>query len=321
MACRSRPSSKLASIGLGALVAVVAAASPTLAAGSLWDAFTSALAYSRIDPAETLARQPAMIDAAADALVPQRPGVTDLYLVTMAGDGGSGVFRREVESVAALFAERFDTGGRSIALINSPVTADKTPLATTDNLRRALARVGRAIDRKEDVLFLFLTSHGSPDWFYIDAGPVPAPSLSSAALRDMLDESGILWRVLVISACYSGSFIDELRDPHTLVITASRHDRNSFGCGNERDWTYFGDAYFNNALRREWSFIRAFDIADVTIAEREEEEGLRASLPQIDVGRDIAAKLAILERTVRMTFEARRAAASSPPSVSRASIH
>lgn len=299
-------------IALALGLACAAVATSALAAGSLWDAFTSALAYSRIDPAETLARQPAMIDAAADALAPQRPGVTDVYLVTMAGDGGSGVFRREVESVAALFAERFDSRGRSLALINSPVTADKAPLATTDNLRRALARVGRAMDRKEDVLFLFLTSHGSRESFYIDAGPVSADSLHSDELREMLDESGILWRVLVISACYSGSFIDELRDPHTLVITASRHDRNSFGCASERDWTYFGDAYFDDALRREWSFIRAFDIADAAITAREQEEGLRASLPQIEVGRDIAAKLAILECTVRMAFEARIAATPLP---------
>lgn len=314
MTLRSRTASILAFVGLGTLVAVGAAAAPARAAGSLWDAFTSTLAYSKVDPVETLARQPAMIDAAADALAPQRPGVTDLYLVTMAGDGGSGVFRREVGSVAALFAERFDTGGRSLALINSPVTADKAPLATADNLRRALARIGQAMDRKEDVLFLFLTSHGSPESFYIDAGPVSADSLHSDELRDMLDDSGILWRVLVISACYSGSFIDELRDAHTLVITASRHDRNSFGCSSERDWTYFGEAYFDGALRQEWSFIRAFDIADSAIAAREAEEGLRASLPQIDAGRDIAAKLAILECTVRMAFAARMAAGLSPAS-------
>jgi len=30
----------------------------------------------------------------------------------------------------------------------------------------------------------------------------------------------------VISACYSGSFVDKLRNDHTLVITAARADRS-----------------------------------------------------------------------------------------------
>lgn len=307
----------------GVMVATVLSitATPALAAGSFWDSIMGGLAYSKVEPAETLARQPAMVDAAADELAPQRPGVTDLYLVSMAGDGQTNVFRREVASVATLFADRFDTKGRSMALINSPVTVDEVPLATTANLRQALARVGRIVDRKEDVLFLFLTSHGSPDSFYIDAGPVPAESLSSTELRDMLDDSGILWRVVVISACHSGSFIDELRDPHTLIITAARSDRNSFGCSNEREWTYFGDAYFNQALRQESSFIRAFDTADEAIASREKKFGLRASLPQIDIGRAIAAKLAVLERTARARFDAQAATTSSTQSASRLSIH
>jgi Peptidase C13 family len=31
--------------------------------------------------------------------------------------------------------------------------------------------------------------------------------------------------VLVVSACYSGSFIDTLKDDHTLIITAAAANR------------------------------------------------------------------------------------------------
>jgi hypothetical protein len=109
----------------------------------------------------------------------------------------------------------------------------------------------------------------------------------------MLDRSGIRWRVIVISACYSGSFIDALKDRRTLIITAASRNRTSFGCSNENDFTYFGDAYFNQALRHGSSFIGAFDEARRIIAAREREEELTPSQPQIYVG---AAMKPALER-------------------------
>jgi hypothetical protein len=90
--------------------------------------------------------------------------------------------------------------------------------------------------------------------------------------------------VIVVSSCHSGSFIPALADPNTLVIAASRADRTSFGCEDRRQWTYFGDAYFNRALRQETSFRRAFERARQQIAEWEAEDGLRSSLPQIAGG-------------------------------------
>jgi len=187
------------------------------------------------------------------------------------------------------------------------------PLATPDNLRRVLARVGGIMDREEDVLFLFLTSHGAPDAFWIDAGPVDAEPIYSDDLKEMLNDSGIRWRVLVISACYSGSFINELWDARTLVITAARDDRSSFGCSSERDWTYFGEAYFDHALRHELSFVSAFDQAEKAIAERERNEDLTPSFPQMRVGRLIGPKLAELERTIRALQEAASGGAQPAP--------
>lgn len=299
-----QPAQRLAAIAFATATALLSAAGPAQAGSTIWDLLASGLGYANVDPDRTSADQPRLLAQTMGAVAPERPGVADLYLVTLAGDGRSGVFRREVASVTQLFADRFGSAGRSVMLVNSPRTVGTVPLATPENLRQVLADLGALMDRREDVLFLFLTSHGSPDEFWIDAGPVAADPLSSDDLRDILDDSGIKWRVLVISACYSGSFIDELRDDHTLVITAARSDRSSFGCSSERDWTYFGEAYFDQALRREWSFIAAFEEAAKTIAAREKAEHLKASLPQIDIGRDIAVKLAELERTVRAAIEA-----------------
>ena len=300
-------------LGVCLVAAFVLVAAPARAGSLFWDTVFTSLGYAEVDPDRTLAQQPHLIESALNGLAPQRPGVADLYFVGLAGDGREGVFRREVESVSKLFDARFGTKGRSLALINSPRTIATVPLATPDNLRTMLARVGQVMDKEEDVLFLFLTSHGGPDEFWIDAGPVPADLLYSDDLKDMLDASGIKWRVLVISACYSGSFIGPVWDARTLVITAARYDRSSFGCSSERDWTYFGEAYFDHALRGELSFVSAFDQAAKAIAQREKDEDLKPSFPQIRIGRLIGPKLAALERRIRGMQEAASRAAQPAP--------
>ena len=42
--------------------------------------------------------------------------------------------------------DRFDTGGRSIALINNPRTQLEVPFATASNLRETLNEIGNAIE-------------------------------------------------------------------------------------------------------------------------------------------------------------------------------
>ena len=165
------------------------------------------------------------------------------------------------------------------------------------------------MDRDEDVLFLFLTSHGSHDQkFSMQFHPLQLADLTPIDVRRMLDDAGIRYRVVVVSACYSGGFVESLKDDDTLIVTASAPDRNSFGCSNEADFTYFGKAYFDEALRSTDSFIEAFDIAVPRIAAREKQEGYDPSNPQISVGANIAAKLDRLRRDVQAEGAATAAA-------------
>jgi Peptidase C13 family len=64
-------------------------------------------------------------------------------------------------------------------------------------------------------------------------------TLTPPALRQMFDASGAKYRVVIISACYSGVFVPVLANPRTLVITAAAADRSSFGCEDRATWTYF----------------------------------------------------------------------------------
>src|SRR5207249_6529639 len=205
-----------------------------------------------------------------------------------------------MEVARDLFDERFDTEGRSVVLINNPRTVLEAPLATVSNLRGTLLEVGATINPDEDVVMLYITSHGSRDHRIVaDFAPLELDSLDAATLKKMLDDAGIKWRIIVVSACYSGGFIDPLKDDNTLIMTASAANRTSFGCGTESDATYFGDALFQHALRFEDSFVKAFEQAKKQITERERTEKRESSNPQIFVGDKMAAKLPRLEAELR----------------------
>jgi len=236
------------------------------------------------------------ISAAVDATAPGLPGVTDVYFVGFAGYGGQRVFRRESLLAEKRFAGRFGTTERSIQLINDARDRDTYPLATLSGLRSALEMLGERMDRDDDVLILWLTSHGSEeDGLAIENGNLPiAPSLSPSDLRDALDDSGIQWRVIIVSACYSGAFTSALKSPTTLIITASDAEHTSFGCADDRDLTYFGEAFLRDALPTAPSLEAAFVKARSLIDEREDAEHLSHSNPQIDIGPAIRKKLETL---------------------------
>lgn len=217
-----------------------------------------------------LYNQRTLLAQAVGGLEPRDPARINLFLLAVGGDGSQEVFRREVEFVRQQFAERFGTAKRSLALINSRSTVGSAPMATATSIREALAALAARMDREQDILFVFLTSHGSRQHeLVLSQNGMDLPDLSAADLGRLLRESGIRWKAVVISACYSGGFLDPLKDDGTLVITAARHDRQSFGCADENEFTYFGRAYFKEALPQSSSFQDAFRKAEAIVRDME----------------------------------------------------
>jgi hypothetical protein len=236
--------------------------------------------------------------AAEAMLAAERPGLTDLYFVGAAAWAGQDVFANELQSARRLFDDRFDTDGRSIILSNAPSRDGALPLAAGPTLRHVLNAVGARMNREEDVLFLFITSHGSDRGLAIQPPPKSGfhgDTLTPTDLRSMLDASRIKWRVLVISGCESGVFVGALQNEHTLIATASAGDRSSYGCVSGNPFTDFGRAIFGEELVHERSFMTAFTRAADAIDRREVDAKLRASRPQIAEGSAIRAKLSELE--------------------------
>ena len=136
---------------------------------------------------------------------------------------------------------------------------------------------------ESDILFLILTSHGSRDGLAVVAGRL-VETLKPSNLSEMLGRTGVRNKVVIISACYSGVFIPRLADAETLVITAADADHPSFGCEDKAKWTYFGDAFFNAALRRANNLKDAFLMARSLVLKRELREGFEPSHPQMAGG-------------------------------------
>lgn len=289
----------LAVSSFAALAIVPAAGLPRASIGALW--IESYDERGRDDEStvvteKALYAQPDLLRRRLAALAPGRAGSQDLYFVGVAGYASEDVFGHEVLVIRDLFERRFGAAGRSVVLVNNPDTALQEPVATLTSLERTLKRIGQLMKRDQDVLFLYLTSHGSEDHrFAIELPPLRLRDLDPQALKQMLDAAGIQWRVVVVSACYSGGFIAPLRDEHTLVITAADPVHTSFGCGAESDFTYFGKAYFDEALRKTYSFTQAFERARRSIETREKAESLTPSNPQIFVGALMQEKLRQLE--------------------------
>ncbi len=231
------------------------------------------LLQAKLNVEIALYNQRQLLDKALASIAPRDPGKINLYLLAVAGDGSQEVFRREVEFVQEQFAVRFGTRGRSLALINSRNTVTAVPMATVTSIRDALQAVASRMDKEKDILFLFLTSHGSENHeFVLNQNSMNLRNLPARELGRLLKDSGVRWKVVVVLACYSGGFIDPIRDDHTLVITAARHDRQSFGCEDGNDFTYFGRAFFKEALPHSNSFQDAFRKARTLVRQWEIKE-------------------------------------------------
>jgi hypothetical protein len=147
------------------------------------------------------------------------------------------------------------------------------------------------MNKNEDVLLIFITSHGGPTGVGLLLADAVHAVLSPDHVANVLDREGIKNRLLIVSACYSGVFVKRLASPNSVILTASDENNPSFGCSNEREWTYFGDAFFNLNLNPGVSLEEAFENAKLQISRWEARDGVDPSNPQGFFGASLAKKL------------------------------
>lgn len=243
----------------------------------------------KITHEELFENQKTLLDQKLAALKPSRAGHTDVYGVVFGSYGYEDVFLREVRFVAGELSALDNMDGRVISMINNEETVADTPLAMAGNLRTVLKYLGGMM-QKEDVLLLYLTSHGGKDGTlsvhltYDYSFHQMKPEL----LAEILQESGLKNRIIFVSACYSGMMIDTLKNDDTLIMTAAAKNRRSYGCSDDSKLTYFAEAYFEQAFPVEKDWVKAFTAAKKILEQREIAEGkTEQSNPQIFIGKNI----------------------------------
>ena len=233
--------------------------------------------------------QTARVDAALATLKPQNPARRDTYIVAVAAGGAQPLFDHEAKVARDVLSNYFGETGHTVVLSNRQPDAN-VPLATPSNLAQVIRGVARVLDPAQDQLVLYLSAHGSPDAALETnlPGPLPLPSINAAGLAQMLDRAGIKRRIVLISACFAGSWIPALASKTTIIMAAARRDRTSFGREMDRQMTYFGEALLEHALKPDVPLSAAFATAKRSIAAREAKEYLTPpSEPQASVGRDM----------------------------------
>jgi hypothetical protein len=238
----------------------------------------------------------ALIDAALARFVVEPSPPPRVFFLGFAGYGEERVFAEEIKLAAERVGARYGSATRTLLLVNDRRDLTTRPLATHDNLRYALRELGRRMNPGADVLFVVLSSHGARNAMIEVSNTGMEPlGLSPPTLDGMIREAGIRLRVIVVSACFSGAFIEPLADNETIVITAAAKSRTSFGCSDERHLTYFGEAFFQNALPAGGTLRAAFEATRREIRVRERAERVRPSQPQAHFGPVIESRLAELD--------------------------
>jgi hypothetical protein len=262
---------------------------------NLWESLNAQYAAFKNDgggPPNFEQSQRSLLQAQIAGLTPPTKGTTNIYALGVAGWADQDVFLKELDGGLAALGGILPIRGHAVRLVNHRETLESLPLANQRNFAVAVHALGDVMNKDADVLLLLMTSHGEPHGFGLRLPSEVVTQLTPQEVAATLDNEGIKNRIVIVSACYAGTFVPPLMNDNTIVITAADANSTSFGCAPERDWTYFGDAFFRQSVRPGRDLQRAFDNARVLIQGWELMDRARPSNPQAHFGPALVAKLA-----------------------------
>jgi hypothetical protein len=248
-------------------------------------------AVPQVDTAAIELSQPSLVEAEVKKLLPEQKGKADIYAIGIAGWSDQDVFIKELNGGLAALDKAMGLDRGTVRLVNHADTIETLPIASRTNFASAVHAVAKIMNRDEDVLLIFITSHGGPTGVGLRLSGAFSAILSPDHIATVLDREGIKNRVLIVSACYAGVFVKRLASPDSVVLTAADENSVSFGCSSERDWTYFGDAFFNQNLGAGVSLEAAFENAKGRISKWEARDEAPPSNPQGFFGSSLSKKL------------------------------
>lgn len=217
-------------------------------------------------------------DAPAQAEGAASPQWTQWAAVLVAGDSSIPAFDNGVDALGA------ELSRRSVEVVETLKATNGT--ATRAGLAAAMSELAAT---PAQGCLVYLTSHGAVEGLYLALEAFAGYPLLDPYELDQLIDTGCGARptAVVVSACHSGTFVEELAAPNRVVITAARTDRSSFGCSADEVYTFF-DQCVLGALPASQGWEQLYGAARGCVEQRESQLGFTPSEPQLAVGAGMA---------------------------------
>jgi hypothetical protein len=259
----------------------------------LWSLLLSGCALTPKDPQAQsqsdvlLSRQLDAIDAHLNKTPPQQRTV--IY-VGSAQHSQSLVFQRDVLLMKQRLLE-INPDVQTILLSNQLESSQLNyPFATLSSLDTVFRRIGDWSQKRPIHLVTLISTHGNVDILSVNIGNAYWPAVRSANIKKWLDAIPQVPSALILSACYSGSFVPPLRGPQRVIMTAAAHNRNSFGCAYHDKNTYFLGNLLGEGWKPNQTWLENHQQMAAKVTQLEQINGLLASSPQIDVADKLGAQ-------------------------------
>jgi Peptidase C13 family len=207
-------------------------------------------------------------------------------VVLAAGDDAEPVFDNATHEINRRLAaagippgniHRLSASARELATGAEPATAELL-----------LRRIAELPARPGDQCLIFLTSHGergSGVWLARSNRAFTPDELARALSRGC----SAVPTVVIVSACYSGSFATgKMARPNRVILTAARGDRPSFGCQAHRTYNFFDECLLG-VLPQAATWRSLSDGADRCVRRMEHALGVQPSEPQAYFGGTVSA--------------------------------
>jgi hypothetical protein len=210
--------------------------------------------------------------------LPEETGSLIWKALLLSGDSSIPAFdnaRKEIGSIITSYGVEA-RNIRHLSMKSSEISGT-VQKASIQNIEAALT----SLEVKQgDACFVYMTSHGSPQGFYLQG----VATLQPAVLDSIVTKTcGRNPTVILVSACYSGLFAEPLmQKENRIILTAAAKDRTSFGCGVENQYTFWDDCLIDNlAADKSWRQLAS----DIKSCIEKKEQGMsKPSLPQAFFG-------------------------------------
>ncbi len=160
------------------------------------------------------------------------------------------------------------------------------PFASFASIDQTVSEISQQV-RDDDVVVILLSDHGHKHMISVEIADQKFGPVFSVHLQTALAPLKKTKTLLLLSACHSGSFIEQLKSPKRIIVTASSAENVSYGCQPLANNTFFIDAMFAQALDPDHTVQVLFDATKSRISRREFDEKLKSSEPQIYIGEEM----------------------------------